>query len=123
MTCLLCKHFHPTPPKGWKPDYDGDTYSAHDVRRLMRKNNGEDHAGQCMLEPRPQDVYAFHGCGQFEPQGFAIITDRTFIWGTYSEQHTEALEAKLAKATAALKAARKVSRSRLERLQRKSRKG
>jgi len=117
-TCLLCTHFLPIAPCGWKPRYSGNEFDIFEVRRVMRENNGAHQQGYCTLNPVHAEVWTSHHCSFYQPTEERFVSLSDFIWGTWEQRESKEKEDKITELTRQLKASRKISNSRLKRIQR-----
>ena len=112
--CLTCKHVKFKVPDDWKPSYEGDAFNKYDARNVIRKMNMHLDA-QCTLNPVWIKVPTQHYCGQWD--GKKLERDvQEFIYGTDVDRRYTALHDENARLKASLKHARRISRSRLDRL-------
>lgn len=116
--CLLCENFLPVAPADWKPSYGGETYTVHNVRDEMRQAGGRQRRGHCTLNPVHVEVFTSHVCSHFEPVDVAIRTLSEFVWGSWRERKYGEAKEEAEIARRQLKAARKMSQGRLQRIRR-----
>lgn len=117
-SCLLCDRFKPVAPNDWKPSYVGEEFDIHDLRKVMRDTNGHHRIGFCTLTPVYGRVPTNHSCSQYQPVKDALMSVNDFIWGSWKERERDETVEKAAALLRQLKAARKISRARLERIRR-----
>lgn len=126
MSCLTCKHFKPKPPIGWKPEH---SYSSKEFNVYRLRNGWQDAGGRfigatnilaweghCHALPSPSVVFAGYECSMYVYLEDGAVADREFIeaGNYYSERSALAKEIAILKND--LKASRKLSASRLDRL-------
>jgi len=145
MPCMICQYFQPTEPAEHKADREagrcqsncGNRWNQHTAINHIKAHGKID--GWCRLHPAPLPVKHNHICGDISvvehfhnPHwGVTKMTpnDNIFEWavkalgevlnGTWQEQRADQLDAENRKLRKQLKGSRKVSASRLERLQKK----
>lgn len=113
--CLMCQHFRGVKPADWVPAYKGEEYNWADVRKLVKEKKMEQ-IGRCHLNPTPIDVLTSHECSHFNPIEYAMMTYSHFLWGSYSDQENDKLKQQVEDLTRQIKAARQISRGRLQRI-------
>jgi hypothetical protein len=115
--CLTCQHFKPIAPSDWKPSFQSEEYDLYNVRNIMTKNGGQQQEGLCMLNPTSVEVWTDHACGHFEINESIVPSLHTFLYGNWKEIAYDERNGQVQELTRQLKAARKISRSRLLRIQ------
>lgn len=114
--CLMCCHFRGVKPPDWVPTYGSEAYDWSDVRKLIKEKKLEQR-GRCHLNPTPVDVLTNHECSHFDPISYAMTDYSQFLWGSYSDQENHRLKQQVEDLTRQLKAARQISRGRLQRIE------
>ena len=143
MTCLICRYFQPTEPAQHKADREagacqsncGDKWNWYTARNYV-KNHG-DLKGWCRAHPKPELVGFNHFCGDISVYEYLLNSrwgverfdkdDNLFEWaqkqlttvlhGTWEHRHNERIANENEQLKQQLKRARKISASRLARLQ------
>jgi hypothetical protein len=142
MTCLICRYFQAAEPPQHKQDREagrcesgcGNKWNQHTAINYV-KNHGSLH-GWCLLHPEPKPFEYNHVCGDISVRSYFLRSwgvkpfdpdDNLFEWagdalqivlhGNWRSQQTEELTKQNAELRRQLKGARKISASRLQRLQ------
>lgn len=144
MPCLVCKYFQPTEPEQHKKLRESGHCESHCGREWSRytavqyvKNHKQDLTGWCMLNPEGRPKQSGHVCGQVDIPSYYFNAnwglerikedEHLFEWaqkqytvlanGTHRDRRNAYLETDNAELRRQLQAARKISASRLKRLQ------
>lgn len=112
--CLTCKHVKFIVPDDWKPGYQGEKYDRFDTVRVIRETKFHVKA-KCTFNPAWITVATSHYCGQWDGRGSEKDVEE-FIWGSSLERSYNELRGEVVKLKASLKQARRISKSRLDRL-------
>jgi len=113
--CLTCAYFVFDEPSDWKPAYTGHSYDRGDALRRIRASDGEHATGRCSFFPVWTQHDSGHGCGQYESDEEPSLSDT--IWGTWQERDAKGQREAADKLRKQLAGTRKISASRLARLQ------
>lgn len=115
MTCYTCEYFMPTAPSSWKPAYEGDKYDIYGVRREIEQTRLAQ-AGKCCRDPNPVTKTTNDQCAHYKSYFSPSAISKMFA-DEMRRGNERYWREKAEKAERALKAARKISASRLTRLQ------
>jgi hypothetical protein len=142
MTCLICRYFQAAEPPEHKQDREagrcksscGNEWNQHTAISYVKNHGSLD--GWCLLHPEPKRFGYNHVCGDISVRGYFLRSwgvqafnpdDNLFEWaqgalevvlhGNWRSQQTEELTNQNAELRRQLKSARKISASRLQRLQ------
>lgn len=131
--CAGCRHWQVDPPPGWKNEYDfmvvvPDLYDwADHGRKKVRDGEWEEGSypnwrslkGRCLLYPIPVPAAAIHQCGQFSWVSRVNVQNeiREILGGSGEPDKLHFAEVKVKRLTLQRDHARRLAKSRWERLQ------
>ena len=114
--CLTCNHIKFIQPPEWKPRWDGEKFVRQDVVNIIRANKLHEKA-KCTFNPAWVDVTTAHYCGRWEGTDHTPVEE--VIWGSWEVRRNRQLFDEVKTLKAQLKNVRRLSASRLARLQEK----
>jgi len=113
-SCLTCDHVKFIQPPDWRPRYTGETFERHDVVQAIRETKLDVRA-LCTFNPTWIDVTTAHYCGQWAGNDHTPVED--IIWGSWLARANNELVDEVKALKAKLKNSRRISASRLAKLQ------